>query len=83
MLDERFDAVLKDLIEKQSHQPLPHGTAKAARQYWQDYIKLNYSGPLDEEGFCEAGYWVPVPGLSGLRYVELSDGHLYLDKYVY
>ncbi|KAJ5787881.1 hypothetical protein N7457_002871 [Penicillium paradoxum] len=80
MLDERFDALVKDLIEKQSQKPLPIGTARTARQYWQDYVKPQYTGPLDEDDMCEPGYWVPVPGVSGVSNIELSGGHLYLDK---
>jgi hypothetical protein len=80
MLDERFDALIKDLIEKSSGQPLPDGTARTARQYWQDYVKPNYSGPVDEDELCELGYWIPVPGISGISSVDLSNGYLYLDR---
>ncbi|KAJ5365517.1 hypothetical protein N7517_008403 [Penicillium concentricum] len=66
MLDERFDALIKDIIEKQ--------------KYWQDYIKPGYTGPLDDDDMCEPGYWIPVPGVSGILNVELSEGHLYLDR---
>jgi hypothetical protein len=82
MLDERFDALIKDIIEKQSDQPIPQSTVRAARKYWQDYIKPGYTGPLDDDEICEPGYWIPVPGVSGISNVELSEGHLYLDKYV-
>lgn len=83
MLDERFDALLKDMIEKKPNNPLSHGTLKTARRYWRDYIKPNYTGPLDESDLCEPGYWVPVPGVTGIANVELSDGHLYIEKYVH
>ncbi|KOS38019.1 hypothetical protein ACN38_g11178 [Penicillium nordicum] len=80
MLDERFDALIKDIIEKQSHQPIPQSTIRAARKYWQDYIKPGYTGPLDDDEMCEPGYWIPVPGVSGISNVDLSEGHLYLDR---
>ncbi|KAF7522399.1 hypothetical protein PCG10_007511 [Penicillium crustosum] len=80
MLDERFDALIKDLIEEQSDQPIPQSTVRAARKYWQDYIKPGYTGPLDDNEMCELGYWIPVPGVSGISNVELSEGHLYLDR---
>ncbi|KAJ5186887.1 hypothetical protein N7449_009881 [Penicillium cf. viridicatum] len=80
MLDERFDALIKDIIEKQSDQLIPQSTVRAARKYWQDYIKPGYTGPLDDDELCEPGYWIPVPGVSGIANVELSEGHLYLDK---
>ncbi|KAK4861131.1 hypothetical protein LT330_004047 [Penicillium expansum] len=80
MLDERFDALIKGIIEKQSHQPIPQSTVRAARKYWQDYIKPGYTGPLDEDDICEPGYWIPVPGVSGISNVDLSEGHLYLDR---
>jgi hypothetical protein len=86
MLDERFDRLIKDIIEEQSHQPIPQSTVRAARKYWQDYIKPGYTGPLDDDDdddMCEPGYWIPVPGVSGISNVELSEGHLYLDRYVY
>ncbi|CAI7603384.1 unnamed protein product [Penicillium crustosum] len=79
MLDERFDALIKDLIEEQSDQPIPQSTVRAARKYWQDYIKPGYTGPLDDNEICELGYWIPVPGVSGISNVDLSEGHLYLD----
>lgn len=82
MLDERFDALIKDLIEEQSDQPIPQSTVRAARKYWQDYIKPGYTGPLDDNEICELGYWIPVPGVSGISNVDLSEGHLYLDGYV-
>jgi hypothetical protein len=81
MLDERFDALIKDIIEQKSHQALPRATAAAARKYWQDYIKPGYAGPLEEDEYDDPGYWVPIPGVSDIKEVELSDGHLYLDKY--
>ncbi|KAJ5207500.1 Heat shock protein 70 family [Penicillium cf. griseofulvum] len=82
MLDERFDALIKDTIEKQSHQPISQSTVRAARKYWQDYIKPGYTGPLDDDDddMCEPGYWIPVPGVSGISNIELSEGHLYLDR---
>ncbi|KAI2741395.1 hypothetical protein DTO013E5_4559 [Penicillium roqueforti] len=80
MLDERFDALIKSIIEKQLHKPLPQSTARAARKYWQDYIKPGYTGPLDDDEMCDVGYWVPVPGVSGISNIELSEGHLYLDR---
>ncbi|CAG8890324.1 unnamed protein product [Penicillium egyptiacum] len=80
MLDERFDTLIKNIIEKQSHQQLPQSTARAARKYWQDYIKPGYAGPLDDDEMCELGYWIPVPGVTGIPNLELSEGHLYLDR---
>ncbi|KGO76318.1 Heat shock protein 70 family [Penicillium italicum] len=80
MLDERFDGLVKDIIEEQSHQPVPQSTVRAARKYWQDYIKPSYTGPLDEDEICEPGYWIPVPGVSGISNVDLSEGHLYVDR---
>jgi hypothetical protein len=73
---------IKRIIEKQSNEPLPQSTAKAARKYWQDYIKPGYTGPHDDDEMCELGYWIPVPGVSGIRNLELSEGHLYIDRYV-
>lgn len=83
MLDERFDALIKNIIEKQSHQLIPQSTARAARRYWHDYIKPGYTGPLEDDEMCELGYWIPVPGVSGISNIDLSEGHLYLDRYVY
>ncbi|KAJ5877628.1 hypothetical protein N7455_001093 [Penicillium solitum] len=80
MLDESFDALIKDIIEKQSDQPICQSTVRAARKYWQDYIKPGYTGPLDDDEMCEPGYWIPVPGVSGISNVDLSEGHLYLDR---
>ncbi|CAI7572395.1 unnamed protein product [Penicillium palitans] len=80
MLDEAFDALIKVIIERQSDQPIPQSTVRAARKYWQDYVKPSYTGPLDDDDMCEPGYWIPVPGVSGISNVELSEGHLYLDK---
>ncbi|OQE25757.1 hypothetical protein PENFLA_c008G01281 [Penicillium flavigenum] len=80
MLDERFDEVIKRIIEKESNEPLPQSTARAARKYWQDYIKPGYTGPLDDGEMCELGYWIPVPGVSGIPNLELSEGYLYLDR---
>ncbi|KAJ5964982.1 uncharacterized protein N7479_004858 [Penicillium vulpinum] len=80
MLDEGFDALIKDTIEKESHQPIPQSTVRAARKYWQDYIKPSYTGPLDDDDMCDPGYWIPVPGVSGISNVELSEGHLYLES---
>jgi hypothetical protein len=61
---------------------LPQSTARAARKYWQDYIKPGYTGPLEDDEMCELGYWIPVPGVSGIPNLELSEGHLYIDRYV-
>ncbi|KAJ5824733.1 Heat shock protein 70 family [Penicillium robsamsonii] len=80
MLDERFDTLIKGIIEEQSGQPIPQSTVRSARRYWQDYIKPGYTGPLDDDDMCEPGYWIPVPGVSGILNVELSEGHLYLDR---
>ncbi|KAJ5977810.1 hypothetical protein N7501_001152 [Penicillium viridicatum] len=80
MLDEGFDALIKDIIEKQTARPIPQSTVRAARKYWQDYIKPAYTGPLDDDEMCEPGYWIPVPGVSGISNVDLSEGHLYLDR---
>ncbi|CAG7936187.1 unnamed protein product [Penicillium nalgiovense] len=71
---------IKRIIEKESNEPLPQSTARAARKYWQDYIKPGYTGPLDDDELCELGYWIPVPGVSGIPNIELSEGHLYLDR---
>ncbi|CAG8063897.1 unnamed protein product [Penicillium nalgiovense] len=71
---------IKSIIEKESNEPLPQSTARAARKYWQDYIKPGYTGPLDDDELCELGYRIPVPGVSGIPNIELSEGHLYLDR---
>ena len=81
MLDERFDVLIKDIIEEKSHQALPRTSAAAARKYWQDYIKPGYAGLLEDDEYDDPGYWVPIPGVSGIKEVNLSDGYLYLDKY--
>lgn len=83
MLDERFDALIKSIIEKKSGKRLPESTAAAAMKYWQDYIKPGYTGPLEEDEYDNPGYWVPVPGVVGIKEVELSQGHLYIDKSVH
>ncbi|KAJ5258405.1 hypothetical protein N7524_009961 [Penicillium chrysogenum] len=80
MLDERFDALIKRIIEKESNELLPQSTARAARKYWQDYIKPGYTGPLEDDEMCELGYWIPVPGVSGIPDLELSEGHLCIDR---
>ncbi|KZN90257.1 Heat shock 70 kDa protein [Penicillium chrysogenum] len=80
MLDERFDALIKRIIEKELNELLPQSTARAARKYWQDYIKPGYTGPLEDDEMCELGYWIPVPGVSGIPNLELSEGHLYIDR---
>ncbi|KAJ5325283.1 uncharacterized protein N7506_008385 [Penicillium brevicompactum] len=80
MLDERFDALIRATIEKKSGKRLPEATAAAAMKYWQDYIKPGYTGPLEEDEYDDPGYWVPVPGVVGIKEVELSQGHLYVDK---
>ncbi|KAJ5143425.1 uncharacterized protein N7515_002212 [Penicillium bovifimosum] len=79
MLDERFDALIKERVERSSGQPLPDGPARTARQYWQDYVKPSYSGPSDEDDLCELGYFIPLPGVSGISNVDQSKGYLYLD----
>ncbi|KAJ5542738.1 hypothetical protein N7461_008741 [Penicillium sp. DV-2018c] len=79
MLDERFDALIKKHVENSSGQALPDGPARTARQYWQDYVKPSYSGPPDEDDFCEMGYWIPLPGVSGISNVDQSKGYLYLE----
>lgn len=83
MLDERFDALIRATIEKKSGKRLPEATAAAAMKYWQDYIKPGYTGPLEEDEYDDPGYWVPVPGVVGIKEVELSQGHLYVDKSVH
>ncbi|KAJ5339952.1 hypothetical protein N7452_006680 [Penicillium brevicompactum] len=80
MLDERFDALIRSVIEEKSGKKLPESTAAAAIKYWQDYIKPGYTGPLEEDEYDDPGYWVPVPGVVGIKEVELSQGHLYIDK---
>ncbi|KAJ5342784.1 hypothetical protein N7541_011908 [Penicillium brevicompactum] len=80
ILDERFDALIKSIIEKKSGKRLPESTAAAAMKYWQDYIKPGYTGPLEEDEYDDPGYWVPVPGVVGIKEIELSQGHLYIDK---
>lgn len=83
ILDEKFDALIRKIIEKKSGTKLPEATAAAAMKYWQDYIKPAYTGPLEDDDYDDPGYWVPVPGVSGIKEVELSQGHLYLDKSVH
>ncbi|KAJ6050332.1 hypothetical protein N7499_010276 [Penicillium canescens] len=81
MLDERFDDLVKTIIEQKSAKGLPPVSARAARRYWQDYIKPKYAGPVGQDEFDDPGYWVSIPGVSGIREVDLSEGHLYLEKY--
>lgn len=82
MLDERFEAMVTDVFERDVKTNLPQSTINSARQYWQDYIKPSFKGPLDDEGFQETPYRVPLPGVNNYSGPHFHEGYWFLDKFV-
>ncbi|CAG8191229.1 unnamed protein product [Penicillium olsonii] len=62
LLDDAFQDLLETEYKKTYKRPIPKATMKAARQYWQDYIKPTFRGPIDDDDFEETPYQVPLPG---------------------
>lgn len=51
-------------------------------KHWQDYVKPNYAGPVDAAGFDNAGYFTPMPGIQVSPSINLTEGLLYLERYL-
>ncbi|CAI7612588.1 unnamed protein product [Penicillium bialowiezense] len=66
ILDERFQVLLRQIYQNDFDKEIPESTLRIATQYWQDYIKPTYKGPLDEEEFEATPYEVPLSGLTTL-----------------
>lgn len=81
MLDELFEAFLRGSIGEATYRAMPHINKRHALQRWQSDIKPSYSGPEDDEGFLDAGYMVPVPGIPDLPKKQISQGMLHMEKY--
>ena len=84
ILDEDFEELLQTEFKRQHGQPIPLSTVRAARQYWQDYIKPTFRGPLDEDDFEETPYQVPLPGVaSSSGNHGFNGGFWYMEQYVH
>ncbi|KAJ5325285.1 Heat shock protein 70 family [Penicillium brevicompactum] len=66
MLDEQFEALLRRIYRDDFDKEIPQHALRAAKQYWQDYIKPTYKGVLHGEELKETPYQVPLPGLTDL-----------------
>lgn len=83
MLDERFEALIKRTFECDKNSELPRSTLRVAAQYWQDYIKPKYAGPLDDEGFDHTPYRVPLPGVKNQSKMKnLHEGFWFMEQYM-
>lgn len=83
MLDEQFEALLRRIYRDDFEKEIPHHALRVAKQYWQDYIKPTYKGVLDEEGFKETSYQVPLPGLTDLpRAKNFDHGIWFMEQYI-
>lgn len=43
-------------------------------KHWQDYVKPNYPGPVDADGFNDTGYFVSIPGVKDFHRELISTG---------
>lgn len=50
-------------------------------KHWQDYVKPNYPGPVDADGFNDTGYFVSIPGVKDSPSINLKGGLLCIERY--
>lgn len=74
ILDEQFEAFLAQAVGEKTYWNLPQDARDVAMDRWRNYIKPNYSGPLDYEGFADAGYSIPLPGAASIPGTHRSEG---------
>lgn len=82
ILDERFETFLADTLGRNMYQNLSLATKRIAMKHCQDYLKPNYAGTVDADGFDDAGYSVPMSGIQDSPNINLNGGLLYLERYL-
>lgn len=83
MLDEQFEALLRRIYRDDFDKEIPQHALRAAKQYWQDYIKPTYKGVLHGEELKETPYQVPLPGLTDLpRAKDFDHGIWFMEQYI-
>lgn len=84
ILDERFQVLLRQIYQNDFDKEIPESTLRIATQYWQDYIKPTYKGPLDEEEFEATPYEVPLSGLTTLSETNnFKYGSWFMEQYIH
>lgn len=80
LLDERFEKLLKQLFGQTAYMNMPYKTREVAMKYWQEHVKSSYVGRLEDDGFSDVDYLVPMPGASDNPEINLEGGFLQLSR---
>lgn len=80
LLDERFEELLEQLFGQTAYMTMPQKTREVAMKYWQDHVKPRYVGRLEDDGFSDVDYFVPIPGASDNPDIDLEGGFLQLSR---
>lgn len=80
ILDERFERFLENLLGFEAFELLPDRTRDGALRYWQEIIKLQFTGTDCEDEFDDIGWELPLPGATDNSLIGLEGNYLQLNK---
>ncbi|KAB8206672.1 actin-like ATPase domain-containing protein [Aspergillus parasiticus] len=78
LLDQRFEELLRDRMGV-NFATLPSKSKEAALSYWQDRVKPNYTGKLDND-YVDIDYFIPLPGVADDLTIPIEDGFFQLSS---
>ncbi|KJK67278.1 Hsp70 protein [Aspergillus parasiticus SU-1] len=78
LLDQRFEELLRDRMGV-NYATLPSKSKEAALSYWQDRVKPNYTGKLDND-YVDIDYFIPLPGVADDLTIPIEDGFFQLSS---
>ncbi|PIG88527.1 Hsp70 family chaperone [Aspergillus arachidicola] len=78
LLDQRFEELLRDRMGV-NYATLSSKSKEAALSYWQDRVKPNYTGKLDND-YADVDYFIPLPGVADDLTIPIEDGFFQLSS---
>ncbi|GAM40337.1 Hsp70 family protein [Talaromyces pinophilus] len=80
ILDERFEHFLENILGFEAFDLLSDHTRDGTLRFWQDTIKVQFTGTDCEDDFDYVGWRLPLPGTEDNGEIELEGGYLQLSK---